>query len=117
MLYMPKQTDWTENEIQRLKRLYPSDVSFEEIVVAFPERTRNALRLKASRLGLRRPLISSSIFSPSTILMCSEVNGNSLGYLFRCGECSNWIQVNGDDEQIESVIVCSNCGTKCYYAT
>lgn len=114
---MPRPADWTEEEIQRLKRLYPSDTSFEEIVEAFPNRTSNALRLKASRLGLRRPTIPSSGFLPSTILLCSEGDGGSKGYLFRCGECNNWIQVNGDDDEAGSVIVCGDCGAECYFAT
>ena len=111
---MPRPAEWTENEIERLKWLYPSDRPFEEIVEAFPERTSNAIRIKASRLGLRRPTIPSS-FGSSTILLCSEGNEVSKGYLFRCGECSNWIQVNGEDDAKGDVIVCGNCGAKCYF--
>jgi len=107
---------WTEDEVGRLRRLYPSEISFEEVVEAFPNRTTNAVRLKASRLGLRRPTIPAPSFRSSTILQCSEGNGGSKGYLFRCGECSSWTQLKGENEA-GGVIVCGSCGAKCYFVT
>jgi len=111
---MSRPGEWTEREIGKLRYLYPSERSFEEIVEVFPHRTPNAIRLKASRLGLRRPTIPPSVCQSRTILRCSEGDGNSNGYLFRCGECGSWIQVNGDDERDGGVIICSKCGSACY---
>lgn len=113
---MPRPAKWTEDETRKLMRLYPSEICFEEIVDAFPNRTPNAVRLKASRLGLKRPTLPASLLQSSTVLSCSEGNGDSIGYLFRCGECSSWMQLRGDDE-VKSVIVCGNCGAKCYFIT
>ena len=113
---MPRPTKWTEEELGRLKLLYTSERPFDEIVVAFPNRTSNAIRMKASRLGLKRPTIPSSLF-PSSILLCSEGNGNSKGYLFRCSECGSWIQINREDEVSDSAVVCGNCSSTCYFIT
>ncbi len=97
-----------------MKLLYTSEKSFEEIIMFFPRRTPNAIRLKASRLGLRRPTIPSSLL-PSSILLCSEENGNSRGYLYRCRECGSWIQVKKEDEASENAVICNNCKSVCYF--
>ena len=112
---MPRPTKWTKEEIEKLKRLYTSEMSFEEIVKIFSKRTPNAIRLKASRLGLKRLTIPSSLFPSNTILLCSEANGKFNGYLFRCGDCGSWIQVNREKEAADSgLVVCSICGSKNY---
>lgn len=112
---MPRPIEWTEEEIRKLKLLYPSEMSFEEIVRAFSNRTPNAIRLKASRLGLKRPTIPSSVCQSHTVLLCSEASGKFNGYLFRCGDCGNWIQVNREEEAADSgLVVCSTCGSKNY---
>ena len=54
---MVKVKEWTDEEVERLKELYTSNKTFEEIAERFPLRTDNAIRLKASRLGLKRPII------------------------------------------------------------
>lgn len=107
-------TEWTEAEIQRLKLLYTSEKLFDEIVEAFPGRTSNAIRIKASRLGLRRPTPTSDIRSQG-ILLISEGYDGHYNYLLRCSECGSWIQVNGEDVAEESSIaVCDKCGSTCY---
>lgn len=112
---MPRPAAWTEEEVWKLKRLYPSEISFEEIVKAFPSRTANAIRQKASRLDLKRPTIPSSFCRSSTILLCSEGDGASNGYLFRCSECGSWIRVNEDEElDGRSTVVCGRCSSTCY---
>jgi len=70
---------WTNNEISTLKQMYIADTAFEEIRDAFPARTINAIRQKASRLGLRRPVIKSSLFDSQSSIKCS-VNGNDEVY-------------------------------------
>ena len=112
---MPRPTEWTEDEVGKLRSIYPSDRAFEEIVKAFPNRTPNAIRLKASRLGLKRPTIPSSVCQSHTVLLCSEGGGKFNGYLFRCGDCGSWIQVNREEGVANGgLVVCGTCGSKCY---
>lgn len=106
---MSNSKKWTEIEIKNLKRLYISEKLLEEVMEAFPERTENAVRLKASRLGLKRPALPSALMGQSTMLHCSEGNGNSKGYIFRCCACGIWIQVDGSDEASSGLIVCESC--------
>jgi len=48
---------WTDEEVTFLQEVYPStDYSFNEIIQSLPKRTDNAVRFKARRLGLRRPI-------------------------------------------------------------
>jgi len=52
-----RKDEWTTQETQLLRDLYPStNYILEEIRKKLPNRTPNAIRLKASRLGLRRPI-------------------------------------------------------------
>jgi len=99
---------WTNNEISTLKQMYIADTAFEEIRDAFPARTINAIRQKASRLGLRRPVIKSSLFDSQSSIKCS-VNGNDEVYLFKCIDCGNWIQVNINNEEENQTINCPRC--------
>ncbi len=108
---MPKVREWTEGEIDRLKLLYPSDRSFEEIVDEFPRRSPNAVRLKASRLGLRRPTFPPKMYEAETVIRCSEVNGGNRGYILRCSGCGSWVQVVGDVDEKETSVTCDRCGS------
>lgn len=47
---------WSEGELSRLKRLYPSELLIEEVYPFFPERTPNAVRSKAAAMGIKRPV-------------------------------------------------------------
>lgn len=59
-----RNTPWSDEEVQRLRLLYPNpNKSFEELLAEFPGRTANSLRLKASRLGLERPPILYGVYS------------------------------------------------------
>ena len=49
VLGMAKGEEWTGEELEKLKALYTSDASFEEVVDELPLRSPNAIRLKASR--------------------------------------------------------------------
>ena len=107
---MMERRSWTNNEILTLKQLYIADAAFEEIRNAFPERTINAIRQKASRLGLRRPVIKSSLFHSQSSIKCS-VNGTDNIYLFKCVECGNWTQVNISDDKENQTIRCPQCSS------
>lgn len=105
---------WTEKEVGRLRILYESLGSFEDVARAFPGRTINAIRQKASRLGLRRPLVTSPLCESQTVLQCYNGDGDSEDYLFKCGSCGKWILV--DLEEVEDkTIVCPDCATVCIF--
>jgi hypothetical protein len=103
---MSRNDEWTKEEEGRLKRLYSTETEFEEIVQAIPSRTPNAIRMKASRLGLRRPI--SEMPSQPTMLICVEGNGRSKGYILRCGDCGNWVHIKESRHGI-----CGVCGSAC----
>jgi hypothetical protein len=106
---------WTEEEVRRLKHLYLSGRPFEEVAGAFPKRTTNAIRQKASRLGLRRPPVSHSLLLPQSVLRCSDGNGEDDDYLFKCGACGSWIHVSLIDDVDDRTIVCRKCQTVSKY--
>ncbi|MFP3950607.1 MAG: SANT/Myb-like DNA-binding domain-containing protein [Candidatus Bathyarchaeia archaeon] len=112
---MPRAKEWTNAEIERLKRLYPSNMVFEEIVDMFPERTANAIRLKASRMGLRRPLTASNIYPAKSLMVVEEGKNGPKGYIFRCSECNNWIQVDPGSVENKHPVICEKCGAICYF--
>ena len=109
---MVKIQEWTDEEVERLKELYVSNRTFDEIAEKFPSRTDNAIRLKASRLGLKRSLIWDVI----QIKPLTYKSGNkerSSGYLMKCKTCGSWIQVNADTYGNTGVVSCGKCGN--YY--
>lgn len=53
---------WAQDELELLKDLYPdSHFSIDEIDELLPKRTKNAIRNKASKLGIKRPIIDVPI--------------------------------------------------------
>ena len=96
-----------------LRFMYLAGTSFEEIGEAFPERSPNAIRLKASRLGLKRPPISSSILESPNVLRFSDWNGDS-GFFFRCSGCGSWTHAQMEDDEVHTV-ECRECSTVCRY--
>jgi hypothetical protein len=113
---MPRAKEWSDNEIERLKKLYPSKRDFDEVLDAFPERTINAIRVKASRLGLRRPLPPGNIHPADSLMVTRDKRNGEKGYLFRCGNCNTWIKVG--EERVEKMqpVICEKCGTLCYFS-
>ena len=110
---MPR-SQWSETEEDMLRFMYISGTSFDEINNAFPSRSPNAIRLKASRLGLKRPTISSSILGSPNVLMFSDGNGDS-GFFFRCSGCGSWMSSQiSEDEEVRTV-ECRECRTICRY--
>jgi len=107
--HMVKIQEWTDEEVKLLRDLYTSNKTFEEIVERFPKRTENAIRLKASRLGIKRPILGNVIHVQP--LMYKSGKGDDLsGYLMKCKECGSWIQVDDDSRNRSTVISCNKCG-------
>jgi DNA-directed RNA polymerase subunit RPC12/RpoP len=105
---------WSEKEEDRLRALYISTESFEDIVREFPRRTTNAIRIKASRLGIKRPSVTSSKIEAPNVLKFLNGNGRDEDYFFKCSGCGNWIHVNLDDDKIKTII-CPDCNSACRY--
>ena len=110
ILGLAKIRGWSDEEVQRLSNLYTSEKLFEEILTEFPDRTSNAIRLKASRLGLRRPTISTSMIQPDRVLKCTIKDG-SFGVLFKCNECGSWMQITEIENYISNTVSCHDCGS------
>jgi len=107
---MVNANEWTDEEIALLKELYPSNRTIEEIVEQFPSRTENAIRLKASRLGIKRPHISNVVYLKPITYKSGNQEGLQ-GYLVKCQECGSWIQIDKELRQRTSVITCEKCGS------
>ena len=105
---------WSEVEERTLRFMYLAGTSFDEIGQAFPKRSPNAIRLKASRLGLKRPSISSSILESPNVLRFSDGNGDT-GFFFKCSGCGSWThaQIEGDEDV--HTVECRECSTLCRY--
>ena len=106
---MVKVKEWTDEEVERLRELYTSNKTFDEIVDKFPLRTENAIRLKASRLGIKRPLIGD-VIQVKPLTFKSINSRDSQGYLLKCKECGSWIQVDQRTQNSSSVLSCGKCG-------
>lgn len=110
ILGLVKHSAWSEEEIKKLSSLYTSDKTFDEILIEFPDRTSNAIRLKASRLGLRRPTISTSMIQSDKILRC-KLKENSHGILLKCHECGSWIQIIDIKDDATNTVFCKECNS------
>jgi DNA-directed RNA polymerase subunit RPC12/RpoP len=108
---------WTEEEVTQLRRLYVSETTFEEIQGNFPRRSKDAIRQKASRLGLKRPILSHSLIDSRPVLKGFNGDGGKEEYLFKCSECGSWIHMNMDDDINERMIVCTQCSSVCKYVS
>lgn len=105
---------WSDEEEMKLRFLYISGRPFDEIESELPERSTNAIRLKASRLGLRRPSASMAKAESPHVLRFSNGNGDS-DFLFRCSGCGSWMHVDLNDDVDVSTIICRQCQTICRY--
>jgi DNA-directed RNA polymerase subunit RPC12/RpoP len=108
---------WTEKEVTQLRHLYLSEAAFDEIKVHFPKRSKDAIRQKASRLGLKRPILSHSLIDSRLVLKCSNGDGGKEEYLFKCSECGSWIHTSMDDDTNERMIVCKQCSSVCKFVS
>lgn len=107
---MARIREWSDEEVSRLREIYGSNKTFEEIELEFPTRTSNAIRLKASRLGIKRPLIPGNLIQASPLQFKSG-NGEKDGYLLKCKQCNTWIQVDDNIEKRASILSCGKCGS------
>ena len=105
---------WTEGEIETLRSLYLSGRAFEEVDNALPLRSPSAIRQKASRMGLKRPVVSHSLCDSRHVLKCTN-GADGDGYLFKCAECGGWIHVDSDDSGEGQTVVCPTCETICKF--
>ena len=112
---MPAIKKWSPQELKKLETLYSNELSFEDVLTAFPERTENAIRIKASRMGLRRPLPTIELHQLKNVIVTRDTKLGSSGYMFRCNNCNKWIQVENETVENNKPIVCKNCGTVCYF--
>jgi predicted Zn finger-like uncharacterized protein len=108
---MARVNEWTDEEVNRLTELYTSNRSFDEIMLEFPSRTSNAVRLKASRLGLRRPNILLGLIQSNKMRFQSQKDEFIGGYLIKCDDCGSWIQVESIDIGIYKTVRCLTCGS------
>jgi hypothetical protein len=108
---MARVKEWSDEEVNRLAELYTSNKTFDEVMLEFPSRTSNAVRLKASRLGLRRPNILLDFTQSNRFKFQSLEDESNTGYLLKCEECGSWIQVDNVRKGIFRTVRCLNCGT------
>ena len=106
---------WTDEEMDRLRVLYASARDFDEVDSAFPGRSPSSIRQKASRLGIKRPVVSNSLCESKSVLRCSDSNGGDDAFLFKCGGCGNWIHVDFSDRHENQTVVCPECRAVCRY--
>jgi hypothetical protein len=107
---MARVREWSDEEVGRLVKLYTSSKPFDEILMEFPSRTSNAVRLKASRMGLRRPTLPLNLVFAERLRYRSLDEEDATGFIIKCSECGTWIQVEGGGEGICRTIRCGECG-------
>lgn len=112
---MARIKEWTDEEVAKLYELYGSNKTFEEIELEFPMRTSNAIRLKASRLGIRRPLILGNIVQAKPVMFKTSDDNGKDGILIKCKQCKTWVQIDGDKAAHASVLSCGQCGSLYQY--
>jgi hypothetical protein len=107
---MARVREWSDEEVRRLTKLYTSNKAFDEIVLEFPSRTSNAIRLKASRMGLKRPTFPVNLIQAERVRYHSLDGDGAIGYLIKCSECGSWIQAERIGGGICQTICCGECG-------
>ena len=107
---MARVREWSDEEVGRLTELYTSNKSFEDILLEFPFRSSNAVRLKASRMGLRRPTLPVDLIQAEKVQFRSPDDGGTMGYLIKCKECGQWIQAERIGGACQT-IRCGECGS------
>lgn len=101
-----RQRGWTEDEVETLKRLYPTSTNLSDLLDQLPSRSPNSVRLMASRLGLKRPTLLTGISKVRETRTSASLGG---GILVRCCQCGGWIGVSAGKAP-GSVVICDHCG-------
>jgi hypothetical protein len=109
-LVMARAREWTDDEVDKLRQIYSSMMSFDEITLEFPWRTSNAIRLKASRLGLHRPTLETHLIKAQKVTIQRNGDDGVKGYLLKCKECGAWIHADNMMSGICQTISCDVCG-------
>ena len=107
---LAKAREWSDEEVRRLTELYSSNKPFEDIVLELSSRSSNAIRLKASRMGLRRPTLPVNLIHAEKVRFQSMGEDGTMGYLIKCRECGSWIQAERMSGGICQTICCGECG-------
>ena len=107
---MARAREWSQEEVNKLSNLYTSNRTFDEIMLEFPHRSSNAIRLKASRLGIKRPLLIPSLIPAEKVMICPTEEEPS-GYLFRCHECGSWNRIGNLNQGEINAVYCTDCGS------
>ena len=105
---MVKVKEWSDEEVRRLRKLYTSNKTFDEIIKKFPLRTGNAIRLKASRLGIKRPIIDN--ITQEIIFDKLIFSKEFTDYLKKCKECGSWMQIRNSPMKNKDNFTCEKCG-------
>jgi hypothetical protein len=107
LIILMRSRSWTEEEVDKLRSLYPSSASFNDLLDQLPSRSPNSIRLMASRLGLKRSTILTGIKKVGETKISATVGG---GVLVKCSQCGGWIGISVDKASTRCVIVCDQCG-------
>ena len=103
---MMRSRGWTEQEVDILKRLYPTTSTLSDLQKSIPSRSPNSIRIMASRLGLRRPDLLSGIEKAVEIRESASAGG---GILVRCSRCGAWVGAASANAN-GGIVICENCG-------
>jgi hypothetical protein len=107
---MARVREWSDEEVSKLTKLYSSSLPFDEVAIELPSRTPNAIRLKASRMGLRRPTLPLNLIHAEIVRYRSLNEEGVTGYIIKCSKCGTWVQVEGISEGICQTVRCGECG-------
>jgi hypothetical protein len=103
---MMRHRGWTGQEIDTLKKLYPTTTTLMDLQNSIPSRSLNSIRIMASRLGLRRPDLLIGIEKAREIRTSTSPGG---GVLVRCSRCGGWVGVSSVKAN-GGIIFCESCG-------
>ena len=98
--------EWTKQEVDTLRRLYPTTATLLDLQNSIPLRSPNSIRIMASRLGLRRPDLLIGIEKVREIRSSASEGG---GVLVRCSRCDAWVGVASLKAK-DGIIICESCG-------
>ena len=110
---MVKGEEWAAEELEKLTTIYTSDASFEEVMRELSSRSPNAIRLKASRLGLKRPILPQRITQINSLILSGD--GGLRGYVFRCSECGGLVHVDEEELEEMGLVRCGSCGALSHF--